>query len=149
MSEVLDRIVTTREQAHEAARQVYANAQAILANGEKPRILCEQFEEDRTLLQNAFYWAACLPDISAQAQIGGQRWTVDAWHELFKRQFLGFEVVKVRVAGRKKPTVIRRLRSTTKLKVKAMSKYLDEVQSFAAAELGVQFSVRKWEDYRQ
>ena len=57
------------------------------------------------------------------------------------------EVVKVKVAGRKRPTVIRRLRSTTGLSVRAMSNYLDELQAHASSELGVRFSVRDWYEY--
>lgn len=147
MSEVFDRIVTTREAAHEAARLVYANAQAILLNDKPARITCVEHEDDRTLAQNAFYWGACLREISEQATILGQRYTIDAWHELFKRQFLGYEVVKVRVAGRKKPTIIRRLKSTRRQKVKAMSAYLDKVQAFATSDLGVCFSDSAQREY--
>ena len=147
--EVLERVARTREEAHAAATLAYQHAQAVIANGRPAQIVAKEHDDDRTLRQNKFYWGACLRDISEQARIGGQRYTVDAWHELFKRQFLGFEVTKVLVAGRKRPTVIRRLRSTARLKVRAMSKYLDEVQAFAATELGVQFTVQRWEDYRE
>lgn len=148
MSEVLDRICRTKEEAHFVAKQGYAHAQAILANGRPVRVLVEEQEDDRSLQQNRFYWGPCLREISEQASIAGQRYTIDAWHELFKRQFLGYEIVKVKVAGRKKPTIIRRLRSTAKLKVKPMSKYLDELQAFAAAEFGVRFSVPGWQEYQ-
>jgi hypothetical protein len=148
-NEVMERVVATKEAAHEAAKQAYAHAQALLLNGAKLVIIstAEQ-EDDRSLQQNRYYWGPCLREISEQALVGGQRWTAEAWHELFKRQFLGYEIDKVHVAGRKRPTIIRRLRSTTKLKVKAMSTYLDQVQAFAATELGVQFSVRNWQEYQ-
>jgi hypothetical protein len=148
MSEAFDRICRTKEQAYEAAKLGYAHAQAVIANGAPARVLVEQQEDDRTIQQNRFYWGLVLNEISEQGAIEGQRWTVDAWHELFKRQFLGYEIVKVRVAGRKRPTVIRRLRSTTKLKVRAMGNYLDQVQAFAATDLGVRFSVPKWQEYQ-
>jgi hypothetical protein len=148
VSEVLDRICRTKEQAHQAATQGYAHAQAIIANGQPVRVLVEEKEDDRSLQANRYYWGVCLREISEQASIEGQRYAVDAWHELFKRQFLGFEVVKVKVAGRKKPTIIRRLRSTTKLKVKAMSKFIDEVHAFAAVDLGVQFSAPEWREWQ-
>lgn len=147
MSEVLDRVVATKEAAHEAARLAYANAQAIVADGKRAHIVCREHESDRSLQQNAFYWAACLPEIADQARINGEQYVVDAWHELFKRLFLGYEVKKLRVAGRKRTTVIRRLRSTTALKVKAMSEYLDKLQAFAATEYGVRFSVRDWYEH--
>jgi hypothetical protein len=148
-SEVLERVVATKEAAHEAAKQAYAHAQALLLNGAKRVVIstAEQ-EDDRTLKQNRFYWGPCLKEISQQALILGERWTDEAWHEYFKREFLGYEITKVRVAGRKRPTIIRRLRSTTTLKVKAMSEYLDKVQAFAATELGVQFSVRNWQEFQ-
>lgn len=148
MSEVLDRIVTTREDAHATALDAYRVAQAVLANGKKARILTEQYDDDRTLRQNRFYWGACLREISEQAQINGQRYTIDAWHELFRRQFLGYEIEKVHVAGRKKPVINRRLKSTTKLKVKVFGEYLDKIQAFGAADLGVEFSVHRWQDYQ-
>lgn len=149
VNDVLDRIVTDRVQAHQAASQAYALAQAILANGGRARILAEEHEDDRSLQQNRFYWGPCLREIAEQARIEGQRWTAEAWHELFKRMFLGYEIKKVHVAGKRRPVVIRRLRSTTGLKVKAMGAYLDKLQAFAATDLGVQFSVRNWEEYSQ
>lgn len=147
MNDALDRVVTTREGAHEAVKQAYAHARALIADGKPARIVCAEMERDRSILQNRYYWGPCLSEISDQARILGQRYTVDAWHELFKRQFLGFEVVKAQVAGRPRPVTIRRLRSTKDLKVKAMSQYLDEVQAFAGSELGVRFSVRNWQQH--
>lgn len=149
MAEVLDRIVATREAAHEAASQAYALAKATIDNGKPVRIVAQEFEQDRSLQQNRYYWGVVLPEISAQASINGQRWTVEAWHELGKRQFLGYEIVKVQVAGKRRPVIYRRLRSTAKLKVRPFGKYLDEFQAFAATELGVQFSVGRWQDYVQ
>jgi hypothetical protein len=95
--------------------------------------------DDRSLQQNRFYWGVVLPQIADQAVIDGKRYAADAWHELFKRQYLGFEVVKTTVAGRSRKQVIRRLRSTTALSVRRMSQYLDQVIAFGAADLGVQF----------
>lgn len=104
-------------------------------------------EDDRSVQQNKFYWGACLKEISEQARINGQKYTPEAWHELFKRQYLGYEIKKVTVAGSQRKKVIRRLRSTTDLKVRAMSKFLDQVQAFAATELGVHFSVSNWMEW--
>lgn len=147
MSEVLDRVVRTREAAHLAVTQAYALAKDAVERGKPARILAQEHEDDRSIQQNRFYWGPCLSEISQQASIEGQKWAPEAWHELFKRMFLGYEIKKVRVAGRKKPTVIRRLRSTTGLKVRPMGKYLDELQAFAATDLGVRFSVKDWREY--
>lgn len=134
----VERIVVTREAAHRAALDLYAQAQALIADGKRVRMLAEEDENDRSLRQNRFYWSAVLPQISDQAP---GRWTVDAWHELFKRQILGYEVIRAQVAGRKRPTIYRRLRSTTALTVKQMSDYLDKVMAMAANDLGVVFDI--------
>jgi hypothetical protein len=149
MSEILDRVVRTREAAHEAARLAYANAQAILDNGKPVHITCQEYEQDRSLRQNRYYWGACIREISEQATIEGQRWSGEAWHELFRRMFLGYEIEKVRVAGRKRAVINRRLKSTAKLKVKAFNLYLEKVQAFAASDLGVHFSVLDWQEWSQ
>lgn len=146
--EVLDRIVRTREDAHAAATAAYAVAKCVIDNGRPARLVAREHEDDRSLQQNRYYWGVVLPEISEQASIAGVRYASEAWHELFRRQFLGYEIEKVRVAGRKKPVINRRLKSTAKLKVKPFSDYLDKVQAFAATDLGVRFSVRNWEEYQ-
>lgn len=102
------------------------------------RLTFAEVREDRSERQNKFYWGAVLKQISAQAP---GNWTPDAWHEAFKRTILGYEVVKVKVAGRKRPTVYRRLRSTTDLTVKQMSEFLEQVLATAATDLGVVFDL--------
>lgn len=125
----------TQEARHAALLRANEMARAMV---ERVRIVITLAvaEDDRSLRQNRFYWGVVLQQISAQAPGG---WTADAWHELFKRQVLGYEVVKVKVAGRKKPTIYRRLRSTTQLTVKQMSDYLDQVIALATTDAGVEF----------
>lgn len=142
----------TREALHAAVSALYEMAKGRVATspakvdretGEmEPRVWRFVFgenEDDRTLLQNKFYWAALLRQVSEQARVAGQQYTAEAWHELGKRQFLGYEVIKAPVAGRKRVQVYRRLRSTTDLSVKQMSEYLDRFIAFAADDLAVVF----------
>lgn len=147
-AETLDVLVATKEAAHEAARRAYLFAQQVIANGKAAHIVAHEHEDDRTLTQNRYYWGVVLKEISEQAQIEGQRWTVDAWHELFKRTQLGYEIKRVKVAGRKRAVTIRRLKSTRDLKVKPMGVYLDKVQAFAVTDLGVRFSVDRWQEFQ-
>ncbi len=136
------------QQAHAAiTAQLWPWVKSMTMAGHKLVAEVRLQEDDRSLQQNAYYWAACLRDISEQAVIGGQRYTAEAWHELFKRQFLGYQVKKVAIAGAKRKRVTRTLRSTTGLSVRAMSQYLDQVQAFAASDLGVQFRVPSWQEY--
>jgi hypothetical protein len=148
MSEVLDRIVRTREQAHQVSLIGYAHAQAILANGKPVRVMVQEHEEDRTLQANRYYWGPCLKEIAEQASLNGQRYVGEAWHEFFRRQYLGYEIRKTYVAGKKKPVIVRRLKSTRDLKVRAFSVYLEQIQAFASTDLGVRFSVRDWQEYQ-
>lgn len=148
MSETLEIVVDSRETAHQAARRLYQQAQVLVADGKRVRMTAAEDEDDRSTQQNRYYWGVVLAEISDQARVMGQRYAAEAWHELFKRQFLGYEIKKVDVAGRKRKTVIRRLRSTTDLKVRAMAKYLEQVLAFGATDLGVRFSLERWEDYR-
>jgi hypothetical protein len=141
-------VLNSQEQAHQLLNStIWPFIKTKTGAGVQLVAEIKEREDDRTLQQNRFYWGPCLRDISAQAVVAGMRYEPEAWHELFKRKFLGFEITKTSVAGRKRPVVIRRLRSTSKLKVRAMSKYLDQVQAFAATELGVQFTVAKWQDF--
>lgn len=142
----------TREALHAASTEVYKQGCELVnrrgavvdqeTGEESPRVfmlaLCEA-EDDRTLRQNRFYFGVVLKQISEQARVAGQQYTAEAWHELGKRQFLGYEVIKAPVAGRKRVQVYRRLRSTTDLTVKQMSEYLDAFIAFAADDLGVVF----------
>lgn len=148
MSEAIDIVAANPLAAHHAIKQAWVIGKALTEAGRKFHLRADEAEDDRSVLQNRYYWGPCLKEISQQASIEGQRWAAECWHELFKRMFLGYEIKKVRVAGRKKITVIRRLKSTTGLKVKPFSTYLEKVQAFAATDLGVRFSVRNWEEYR-
>lgn len=152
----------TREALHAAALRLYENAKERVAAAGPERVDRETGElvprcwrlvfgpdeDDRTLRQNRFYWGYVLKCIADQARVEGQRYATEAWHELFKRQILGYEIVKARVAGKRKPVIYRRLRSTTKLTVPQMSKYLEKVLAFASSDLCVAFEVRDWQEYR-
>lgn len=130
---------------HQVLRDmVWPQVKALTTAGHEVEITVAPREDDRSVQQNRFYWGVVLKEISDQARLNGTTYSAEAWHELFKRQLLGYEIKKVPVAGRKRPTVIRRLKSTTDLKVRAMSKYLEQAQAFAVSELGVRFSAPDW-----
>lgn len=144
---VMDVVLSNPVTAHAAFTSGYAIAKNLTLAGRRVRLLVQEHDDDRTLQQNKFYWGPCLGEIAEQASINGQKWADVAWHELFKRMFLGYQIRKIKVAGRKRVTVIRSLRSTTGLKVKPMGVYLDKLQAFAATDLGVEFSVREWREF--
>lgn len=113
------------------------------------KVTVEEAEDERSLKQNAFMWAFVLKTISRQAVIDGIGADENGWHLYFKRRLLGYQVRKVKVPGKKRPSMVRELRSTKGLSVKKMSDYLDKVMAIAATEFGVTFEAgRRWEDWR-
>lgn len=87
--------------------------------------------------QRRYYWGVLLPAIAAQARLGGRAYAAEAWHELFKRRFLGWASRSVAVAGSARPHTVRQVRSTSELGLRQMAHYLFQVQQCAAQELGV------------
>lgn len=88
-------------------------------------------EPARTALQNRRYWGrGVLSQIAEQASINGQKFSAEAWHEQFKRMFIGVEELpNGQVVGK----------SSAKLGKKAFCDLCSEVEAYAAMELGVFF----------
>jgi len=140
--------LTDPQQAHATLmRRVWPHVKAHTIAGTRMVLVVKPQEDERSLKQNAFYWGVMLKEISEQARVVGQKYTADAWHELGKRQHLPRKVKKTAVAGRKKKVVTVSIGSTTGISVRAMSNYLDKFSAFAATELGVVFSVGRWEEF--
>lgn len=85
----------------------------------------------RTAAQNKRYWGGgVLAQIAAKAAPGGQHHSAEAWHELFKRLFLGVEQLPGGgIIGK----------SSTGLTTAEFSEFCDRVEAYAAADLGVTF----------
>jgi NinB protein len=92
-------------------------------------------DRTRTIEQNARYWSrGILSQIAEKAVVGGRRFSAEAWHEQFKRQFIGIEELPSgQVIGK----------SSTKLGVKAFSEFVDQVEAYAVTDLGVVFEDEK------
>ncbi len=138
------------EQAKRAiASQIGPYCRAQWQNGiERLRVTIEPEEDAKTVQQGKFYWGVILMQISEQARIEGQRYTVDAWHELFKRQFLERTKKRVYVAGKPRPVMTTTIGTTKGLGVRKMSAFIEKVIAFGASDLGVQFSETRWENHR-
>ncbi len=139
MADALQIYAADPPSAHKACLAGWDLAKRITGMGEGVEIIVRQAEDQRSLRANRFYWGFVLKTIAAQAVIAGQRYTAEAWHELFKRQYLCYEIKKATVAGRRKKLVTRTLRSTQKLSVRAFVKYLDQIMAFAATDLAVEW----------
>lgn len=135
-------VVSDPAQAHQAVTDLYRQMlKPMTLQGKTMQITACEHEEDRSVDANRYYWGYVLKPISEQAVVLGERWMAEAWHNLFKRLFLGYHVRKEVVAGQKRKRVIRELRSTSKppLKLKAWHRYIDQVCAYGVNELGVTF----------
>ena len=85
----------------------------------------------RTAKQNKRYWGrGVLAQIAEQATVGGRLFSADTWHEQFKRQFIGVEELpNGEVIGK----------SSTGLTTAEFCEFSDQVEAYAATELGVRF----------
>lgn len=85
----------------------------------------------RTKPQNRRYWGGgVLAQIAAQAVVNGRQFPAEVWHEQFKRQFIGvIELPGGEMVGK----------SSTGLTTAEFSAFCDQVEAFAATELGVTF----------
>ena len=85
----------------------------------------------RTLKQNKRYWGnGVLAQIAAQAAVNGRLYSAETWHEQFKRQFIGVEELpNGSVIGK----------SSTGLTTAEFCDISDQVEAWAATELGVRF----------
>jgi hypothetical protein len=134
----LDVIATSPQAAHDACEEAWRIVKGLTLCGKPVRIVAGEYDRDRSLEQNRFYWGPLLGAISDQVRTP-DKWTAEAWHQLFRRQFLGFKIEKQVVAGKKKPVIIRRLRSTRDLTVKQFAEYVEKITAYAVTELGVVF----------
>ena len=85
----------------------------------------------RTKQQNRRYWGrGVLAQIAEQATVGGRLFSAEIWHEQFKRQFIGVEELpNGEVIGK----------SSTGLTTAEFCEFCDQVEAWAATDLGVRF----------
>ncbi len=88
------------------------------------RVCVVEWREKRSLSQNALYhkW---LDEISKQARVNGKLFSVDVWHEYFKKYYCKPTVIDM-PAG-EPVTII----TTTKLDVGEMHHYLNKIERWA------------------
>ncbi|WP_186215900.1 recombination protein NinB [Burkholderia gladioli] len=113
---------------------VRANAKIFAERGEPLRVIVTAEERKRNEQQNRFYFGSVLRDISEQAWIEGRQFDKDAWHEHFAKKYGVLEEVELPYGE-----IILRRKSTSKMSVKEFSTYLNQIQAYAANELGVEF----------
>jgi len=130
MSESLTIDLHNRQQAWAAIKaQVFPFLANVLQSGQ--RWVLTISKRKRTKPQNARYWGkGVLAQIAEQATVNGKLFAAETWHEQFKRQFIGvIELPNGEVIGM----------SSTGLSTSEFCEFSDQVEAFAATELGVVF----------
>jgi len=123
-------VVTSAEQAQQAARMITGNWRAAAA-AKKPLIVTiEQSERARTTAQNKRLHA--LIAAIAEHPINGQRFSQEAIKEYIRRRWVGTEEIDLPDGTR-----IERGISTSTLSVAECSRLIDAVEAWATTELGI------------
>lgn len=149
MSDRHIRIVETREQAHDAATQVYVMAKALIQDGKRVQIAVGEDADPISLKQRRFLHGPVFSQISEQVRVGGERYVMDVWKEFFRKMLLPdrYEMRRIPVYDKKQCRLVQpkratpyRVRSSTEdLGVKKYSEYIEKVIAYAVTEWGVEF----------
>ncbi len=153
MSDEINVIVRTREEAHQAATFAYSLAQALIRDEKPVRFRVSEDQDDITTRQRGFLHAAVFPQIAEQYVFpDGTRFVADVWKEHFRKRFLPdkwvmefairWDAATGRMVKAKRKTPHRIRVSTEDLGIKAYSEHIDKVIDTAVAELGVVFEFR-------
>jgi hypothetical protein len=105
-----------------------ANWLAMARAGKPVSVTVQEHKAKRTDAQNRLYWSL-LHAIAKTAWVDGKQFEAEAWHEHFKREFIGCtELPSGELAGI----------STTTLSVTDFIDYIERVRHHAADELGLE-----------
>lgn len=98
-------------------------------------ITIRPYKAKRSHEQNKRLWAI-YGELADKAWVNGRRYSAETWHEYCKGYFLGFEL-KAMPDGTELKTPI----STTRLNVAEMTEYQNNIQSWAANEFKISWSM--------
>lgn len=115
------------EQAKALHAFLKANAAALAEQGKPLAVEVREHKAKRSGQQNRRYWAL-LRFIAENAWVSGRQFSDDAWHEHFKRQFIGTE----ELPGGATAGI-----STSTLDVAAFGAYMEAIERFAGSDLGI------------
>lgn len=104
-----------------------SNWQGLALAGRPLSVTVQEHKARRSSEQNRLYWQR-INATAEQAWVDGKQFSAEAWHEFFKRRFIGYEELP-----RGGSVGI----STTTLSVAAFSDYICKVEAYAATELGI------------
>lgn len=141
-------VLLRTEQNRDAAAAILEN---LPLDPDRPiEVMFREQVKVRTLDANARMWVGPLADISNQGWLRGQQFSPEGWHEMFKYMFLPEENDPDLATLVKDPEKYRKwahtptgdricIGTTTGLTPRGFALYVQQIEAFGAAELGVQF----------
>jgi hypothetical protein len=120
-------IIRGPEQARALHAFLKANAAAMAQQGRPLAVEVREHKAKRSSQANRRYWTL-LRFISENAFVAGRQFSDDAWHEHFRRKFIGCEDL---------PDGSTVGISTTTLDVGAFNDYMAQIEAYAATDLGL------------
>lgn len=130
----MNRLFVLREAAHLASLIAFLSANWLVfaREGKFLAVTVTLYKSKRSLEQNKRYWGpAVMGQIVAQAWIDGRQYSGETWHEHFKRRFIG--MIDLPFGGKAGM-------SSSDLSIEEFGEFMQQVEVFAAQELGVIFT---------
>ena len=130
----MHKLFILREALHLASLVSFltANWKAFADQGRFLAVTVQVYRSKRSLEQNRRYFGpAVLGAIVDQAWVDGRRYDKQSWHDYFCRQFIG--VIELPFGGT-------RAMHSSDLDIEEFSEFMQEVEAYAAQELGVRFT---------
>jgi hypothetical protein len=113
---------------------VKVNAKAFMERNQPLRVIVTADEKKRNVEQNKRLWGYLYANIAEQAWVNGRQFDKDTWHEFFARQF-GVCDEMILPSGE----IITTRKSTTRMTVGEFAEFMQQIEAYAASELGVIF----------
>lgn len=134
----LYREFTLRDSADAAAMVSFikSNAGAFVEKGTPLRVIVTEEEMDRLDEQIKYYFGVVVKTIAEQVWLQGRRFDKDAWHEQLAKQFLP---TKELIMPDGEIVLKRSSIARGQISLKRMTKFIQEVEAYAASEHGVRF----------
>jgi hypothetical protein len=134
-------ILNDPAQAHHAISKAWQEVKNNLVAGRKQILEIKDFEESLTIQQRKYYHGVVLLNIAKQAEVNGNKFSLETWKEHFRKELLGKKRVKVinPITGKKSYRWDRV--SSEDLGVKKYNILIEQVTAFAVTDLGVNFDM--------
>lgn len=125
----------TKDNKRPLMTTIYNNLGALLESNAELEVCIRPYNSKRSIEQNRRLWKI-YGELADKAWVNGRRYSAETWHEYCKGYFLGFEL-KAMPDGSELKTPI----STTRLNVAEMTEYQNNIQSWAANEFKISWSM--------